>query len=312
MKRYFEYQDAQSSKFWEITRQGTEIVTRYGKIGTEGKQSFRRFDTGEETTKAFKRLIAEKTSKGYKELPPGLENCKSYKKGTLSFGELLPLVKQSKQEFIPELITEQAARRSSYDTLLHKGDLIIQGEMDTYTSGFNFLLVQGNLEIQGLFESYNDPHAFVIVMGDMKAQNIINAGYLEVHGDLRVENALVGDYDYGEVYVVGDTSAHFYFPESLPFMLQGNVHFEYATDTVYPIPEGKQVIIKNDRNTTLDSLVDTVFDSREWDKIMEKWEDMDKEMQAQYLECKYDYYVPDFRKIRQHMIAGTPIFKNTG
>ncbi|MCG8321450.1 MAG: hypothetical protein MI921_18245, partial [Cytophagales bacterium] len=77
-------------------------------------------------------------------------------------------------------------------------------------------------------------------------------------------------------------------------------------------PKGKQVIIKNDRHTPLDSLVDTVFDSREWDKIMEKWEDMDKELQAQYFECKYDYYVPDFRKIRQHIIAGTPIFKNTG
>ncbi|MCG8320437.1 MAG: WGR domain-containing protein [Cytophagales bacterium] len=38
-----------SSKFREITQQDTEIITRYGKIGTKGKQSFKRFDTEEET-----------------------------------------------------------------------------------------------------------------------------------------------------------------------------------------------------------------------------------------------------------------------
>ena len=100
MKRYFEYKDDNSSKFWEITRQGREIIVQYGKIGTGGKQSFKRFETETETIKAFKRLIAEKTGKGYIELPPGLESCKSYKKGTLTFEELLPLVKQSKQKFI--------------------------------------------------------------------------------------------------------------------------------------------------------------------------------------------------------------------
>jgi DNA ligase 1 len=37
MKNYFEYQDDKSSKFWEITVEGTTLKTRYGKMGTTGQ-----------------------------------------------------------------------------------------------------------------------------------------------------------------------------------------------------------------------------------------------------------------------------------
>ena len=52
--------------------------------------------------------------------------------------------------------------------------------------------------------------------------------------------------------------------------------------------------------------------TRQGTEIVTHYGKIGTELQAQYLEGKYDYYLPDSRKIRQHTIAGTPIFKNTG
>ena len=37
--RYFEYKDAKSAKFWEVSVTGKKVTIRYGKIGTEGQTS---------------------------------------------------------------------------------------------------------------------------------------------------------------------------------------------------------------------------------------------------------------------------------
>ena len=34
--RYFEYKDAKSAKFWEVSVTGKKVKLRYGKIGTDG------------------------------------------------------------------------------------------------------------------------------------------------------------------------------------------------------------------------------------------------------------------------------------
>ena len=39
MKQYFEFKEGTSSKFWEISLEGTNLTTRYGKIGTDGQST---------------------------------------------------------------------------------------------------------------------------------------------------------------------------------------------------------------------------------------------------------------------------------
>ena len=64
-KRYFEFVDAKSSKFWEADTKGKTLTVRYGKIGTDGQITVKDFETPREAASQTEKLIAEKTKKGY-------------------------------------------------------------------------------------------------------------------------------------------------------------------------------------------------------------------------------------------------------
>ncbi|MEZ6187671.1 MAG: WGR domain-containing protein [Planctomycetota bacterium] len=64
MPRY-EFVQGTSSKFWEITLDGSEFTTTYGKIGTDGKSTTKAFDSPEQAQKEYDKLIGQKTKKGY-------------------------------------------------------------------------------------------------------------------------------------------------------------------------------------------------------------------------------------------------------
>ena len=70
-KRYFEFSEGTSNKFWEITMSGTDVKTRYGKIGTPGQQTLKEFGNAAAAKKEYDRLVAEKTKKGYEETAGG-------------------------------------------------------------------------------------------------------------------------------------------------------------------------------------------------------------------------------------------------
>ena len=66
MKKYFEYKDADSNKFWEINLKGKIITLTYGKIGAKGQKTLKDdFTTGEEAKKFAESKIREKINKGY-------------------------------------------------------------------------------------------------------------------------------------------------------------------------------------------------------------------------------------------------------
>ena len=65
MPRY-EFQEGTSSKFWEITLDGTSFTTKYGKIGTDGQETVKEWDDEDKAKKEYDKLVAEKTKKGYK------------------------------------------------------------------------------------------------------------------------------------------------------------------------------------------------------------------------------------------------------
>ncbi len=66
-KRYFEFVEGTSSKFWEVWTEGNEVVTQWGKIGTEGRETRKAFPDAAKTQKEYDKLVAEKTGKGYVE-----------------------------------------------------------------------------------------------------------------------------------------------------------------------------------------------------------------------------------------------------
>lgn len=65
MKQYFELKDEKSSKFWEVVLEGTNINTRYGKIGSNGTSNTKEYDSAEKAEQEILKLINSKISKGY-------------------------------------------------------------------------------------------------------------------------------------------------------------------------------------------------------------------------------------------------------
>ena len=68
MKKYFEYTDAVSNKFWEINLKKNQIIITFGRIGIKNPVcQLKKFDSNEEAKKYAERKIREKTNKGYVE-----------------------------------------------------------------------------------------------------------------------------------------------------------------------------------------------------------------------------------------------------
>ncbi len=66
-KRYFEFVEGTSSKFWEVWVDGATMFTRYGRIGSAGSVTKKDCPDEAAARKGADKLIAEKTGKGYKE-----------------------------------------------------------------------------------------------------------------------------------------------------------------------------------------------------------------------------------------------------
>ncbi len=66
-RSYFEFTEGASSKFWEVTQEGNEMTTRYGKIGTKGQSTTKTFDSPEKAAAETAKIIAKKVKEGYKE-----------------------------------------------------------------------------------------------------------------------------------------------------------------------------------------------------------------------------------------------------
>jgi DNA ligase-1 len=67
--RRFEFSEGKSSKFWEVTLDGSSYTVRFGRIGTDG-QAPKVNDAGspEKASATVEKLIREKTGKGYMEV----------------------------------------------------------------------------------------------------------------------------------------------------------------------------------------------------------------------------------------------------
>lgn len=66
--RHFEFIAGTSSKFWEITVRGKEVLVRFGRIGTEGQATTKTFVDEASAAKHAEKVIREKLAKGYVEV----------------------------------------------------------------------------------------------------------------------------------------------------------------------------------------------------------------------------------------------------
>ncbi len=73
MKRY-ELVEGGSSKFWEVSAQGKQLVVRFGRIGTKGQTQEKTFDTEAKANAERDKLTREKTKKGYKVVVPASDD----------------------------------------------------------------------------------------------------------------------------------------------------------------------------------------------------------------------------------------------
>jgi predicted DNA-binding WGR domain protein len=67
MSKYLEFQDKDSSKFWEVSVVGKKVTVNYGKIGTNGQSTVKEFSTPTEAKAHAEKATSEKLKKGYKE-----------------------------------------------------------------------------------------------------------------------------------------------------------------------------------------------------------------------------------------------------
>jgi predicted DNA-binding WGR domain protein len=65
--RRFNYVAGPSSKFWQISRTGNIVFVTFGRIGTSGQTQMKDLGSEEAAEAYVKRLIGEKTRKGYAE-----------------------------------------------------------------------------------------------------------------------------------------------------------------------------------------------------------------------------------------------------
>jgi DNA ligase-1 len=66
-KRYFQFVEGNSSKFWEISVAGTDVTVRFGRIGSDGQTKTKSFSDEAGAREHADELIEEKTGKGYSE-----------------------------------------------------------------------------------------------------------------------------------------------------------------------------------------------------------------------------------------------------
>jgi len=66
--RRFEFVGGNSAKFWQVTISGTNVLVRYGRLGSDGQLQEKEFPTAAAAHGHAERLIAQKLAKGYQEV----------------------------------------------------------------------------------------------------------------------------------------------------------------------------------------------------------------------------------------------------
>ena len=67
-KQFFELVDSRSSKYWHVDLKKKELKVTYGRIGTGGRVSTKKFSDAAKARQELEKLIAQKIKKGYQKV----------------------------------------------------------------------------------------------------------------------------------------------------------------------------------------------------------------------------------------------------
>ena len=67
MKRYFEFVEGSSSKFWEVSTSGNTVTVRFGRISTNGQIQTKNLADANAAIRHADKLVESKLAKGYRE-----------------------------------------------------------------------------------------------------------------------------------------------------------------------------------------------------------------------------------------------------
>lgn len=215
-KQYFEFQEDNSSKFWEIELDGTTLKTRYGKIGTDGKATEKSFDDAAAATKEYDKLVKEKTKKGYAE-PGAVVKPAAPAKASVINAKLIT-DEEAKEQF--DLDNYDPFGDMGFETvLLLEGDTVIVGDLNQdWTSatlkslgesgdiGSALVLVNGNLTVEGDISPSTGSFPFLLVLGNVKCDVLHSYDEcIYITGDADIRYAFNGNYNDGSIVIDGTT-----------------------------------------------------------------------------------------------------------
>ena len=114
--RRFEYVGGTSSKFWEISRLGSEVTVAFGRIGTNGQRQVK--DLGSEAAAIVHvdKLVAEKVGKGYVESKDASEAAIPAPAATTPSSTLVAAAAPPRSEAVPPI--QSSARRPGWPDIL--------------------------------------------------------------------------------------------------------------------------------------------------------------------------------------------------
>ncbi|WP_326769402.1 hypothetical protein OG978_36905 [Streptomyces sp. NBC_01591] len=149
-----------------------------------------------------------------------IANVRSYKKNQVSQAEVITAIGRFRSDYKIKRVTAALDEIDEYDIWFVDGDLHIPGDLDLTHEHVWLLVVLGDLVVDGTYGDSDDPELFSLVTGNMRARDIVTAGWLEVHGDLRTDR-LIGDYNDCSAYIGGDVHAQLFYGENHHFTIGG-------------------------------------------------------------------------------------------
>ncbi|MGW2045869.1 hypothetical protein ACWCPF_11880 [Streptomyces sp. NPDC001858] len=153
-----------------------------------------------------------------------MANVRSLKQRQVSRSEVLAAVGRFRDGHKIKHVTAGLDEIEDYesDVRLVDGDLHVRGDLDLHQERAYLLVVLGDLVVDGGYADYDDPESYLLVTGDMKARDVVTAGWLEVHGDLRADR-LIGDYNDCAAYIGGDVRTGLFYGEEHHFTVGGTL-----------------------------------------------------------------------------------------
>ena len=233
MKKHLEYKDDKSAKFWKIEVRDLAHTVTYGKIGTEGQQKTKTFDSVEAVTEAVEKLIKAKLKKGYQEVTE--IKAPSIKARFLE-------QEQAEQQFN---LDDYAPLPSwTYDAvLLIEGDVVLESELNDKsinkhlfnnkrTTKEELIIIDGNLTIEGDLSIYGETgYPSLLILGELRCDSLYSYdNFIHISKDAYVHYSYYGHYNHGAIKVGGVLY--------VPYLVNGGHHSDL-------IPSEQTIVINS-------------------------------------------------------------------